>query len=115
MTSDAHAPGAGAAFTRTPAPRPVSPLRGGVSRKLASYIATKRLRARNTRPLVSFTFDDTPDSAFIHGARVLEENGARGTFYIAGGLCGTVVANRRQISAADCVQLHRRGHEIGCH
>lgn len=102
-------------MARTPAPRPVSPLRGGLSRKLASYIATKRVRPRNARPLVSITFDDVPDSAFIHGARVLEEHGARGTFYIAGGLCGTIDANRRLISAADCVQLHRRGHEIGCH
>ena len=103
------------AVLRTPQRRPVSPLRGGVSRKLASYVVTKGVRARNTRPLVSFTFDDIPESAFVHGARVLEENGARGTFYIAGGLCGTTDASRRLISASDCVQLHRRGHEIGCH
>jgi len=100
---------------RTPQPRPVGPLRGGVSRRLASYVVTKSMQARNTRPLVSFTFDDIPESAFVHGARVLEENGARGTFYIAGGLCGTTDASRRLISASDCVQLHRRGHEIGCH
>jgi peptidoglycan/xylan/chitin deacetylase (PgdA/CDA1 family) len=115
MPDATHILPAGTTLKRTPVPRPVSPLRGGVSRKLASYIATKRVRARNPRPLVSFTFDDIPDSAFIHGARVLEQNNARGTFYIAGGLCGTVDANRRLISAADCVELHRRGHEIGCH
>jgi peptidoglycan/xylan/chitin deacetylase (PgdA/CDA1 family) len=105
----------GAAALRTPQPRPVSPFRGGLSRKLASAIVTKSVNARNERPLVSFTFDDIPESAFIHGARVLEENDARGTFYIAGGLCGTTDASRRLVSASDCVQLHRRGHEIGCH
>jgi peptidoglycan/xylan/chitin deacetylase (PgdA/CDA1 family) len=105
----------GTTALRTPQPRPVSRLRGGISRKLASTVVTKSVRARNERPLVSFTFDDIPESAFVHGARVLEDNGARGTFYIAGGLCGTTDASRRLISASDCVQLHRRGHEIGCH
>jgi peptidoglycan/xylan/chitin deacetylase (PgdA/CDA1 family) len=65
--------------------------------------------------LVSITFDDVPDTALVNGARVLEHHGVRGTFYIAGGLCGTVEPDRRLISAAGCVELHRRGHEIGCH
>lgn len=95
--------------------RPVSRFKGGLSRKLASYMVTKRVRMRNERPLVSFTFDDIPETAFTHGARILEDHGARGTFYIAGGLCGTTEPERRLISAADCVELHRRGHEIGCH
>jgi len=95
--------------------RPVSRFKGGLSRKLARYVATKRVCARNERPLVSFTFDDVPETAFTHGARVLEGRGVRGTFYIAGGLCGTTEPERRMISAADCVELHRRGHEIGCH
>lgn len=90
-------------------------LRRGLSRKLASYVATKRVRARNERPLVSFSFDDIPDTAFTNGAAVLEGRGARGTFYIAGGLCGTVEADRQLISADECIELHRRGHEIGCH
>jgi peptidoglycan/xylan/chitin deacetylase (PgdA/CDA1 family) len=105
-------------FTYTPAvtrARPVSRFKGGLSRKLARYVVTKRVRVRNERPLVSITFDDIPDSAFTYGARVLEDRGARGTFYIAGGLCGTVEPERRLVSAADCVQLYRRGHEIGCH
>lgn len=86
-----------------------------VSRRLAHYVVTKRLRARNRQPLVSFTFDDIPDAAFIHGAPALEAHGVRGTFYVAGGLCGTTEADRRLASAADCIALHRRGHEIGCH
>lgn len=86
-----------------------------LSRGLARYVVTKRVRARNDRPLVTLTFDDIPDTAFINGARILEDRGVRGTFYIAGGLCGTTEADRRLISTSDCVELHRRGHEIGCH
>ena len=95
--------------------RPVSPWPGGLSRKLADYVVTKSVRARNTRPLVSFTFDDIPETAFTYGARVLEDRGVRGTFYIAGGLTGTTETERRLATAAECVALHRRGHEIGCH
>lgn len=66
-------------------------------------------------PLVSFTFDDVPDSALHAGAAILERYGARGTFYIAGGLAGEVEADRTLISAAGCRELAARGHEIGCH
>jgi peptidoglycan/xylan/chitin deacetylase (PgdA/CDA1 family) len=86
-----------------------------LSRGLARYVVTKSVRARNARPLVTFTFDDIPDSAFINGARVLEDRGVRGTFYIAGAMCGTIEPERRMISASDCSELHHRGHEIGCH
>jgi peptidoglycan/xylan/chitin deacetylase (PgdA/CDA1 family) len=86
-----------------------------LSRGLAQHVASKRIAARNARPIVSFTFDDIPDSAFFNGAPVLERHGLRGTFYIAGGLCGTSEPDRTFISAADCIALHRRGHEIGCH
>src|SRR5438105_6749043 len=86
-----------------------------LSRGVARCVATKRVRARNQRSLVTLTFDDIPDSAFINGARVLEDRGVRGTFYIAGGLCGTIEHDRTLISASDCIALHRGGHEIGCH
>lgn len=66
-------------------------------------------------PIVSFTFDDVPDSALAVGATILEANGARGTFYISGGLEGRVEPGRRLIDRAGCRELAARGHEIGCH
>ncbi len=39
-------------------------------------------------PMVSFTFDDLPKSAVTTGAGLLEAHGARGTFYVSGGLVG---------------------------
>jgi len=104
--------GAGMPDTAT---RALGRLQGGLSRKLAQFVVTKSVRARNERPLVSLSFDDIPDTAFTYGATVLENYGVRGTFYIAGGLCGTVEAERQLIATDDCVELHRRGHEIGCH
>lgn len=95
--------------------RPVTRWDGGISRKMARYLVTKPVRARNARPLVSLTFDDVPETALTVGAGVLEQHGVRGTFYIAGGLCGTVDQERPIISAQQCRELHQRGHEIGCH
>lgn len=66
-------------------------------------------------PLVSFTFDDVPDTALHNGAAILERHGARGTFYIAGGLADRVEVDRTLISAEGCADLADRGHEVGCH
>src|SRR5271155_4226260 len=61
---------------------------GKFSRFMARKVATKTLPMSNTRPLVTFTFDDAPESAYASGARLLEQYQARGTFYICGGGCG---------------------------
>ena len=42
--------------------------------------------------MVSFTFDDLPKSAVTTGAGMLEAHGARGTFYVSGGLVGAARA-----------------------
>src|SRR5262245_55669942 len=71
-----------------PAPSRLQAFLTGVSRKAARHHCSKPFRMRNDRPLVSFTFDDVPDSAYTNGARILEDFGARGTFYVAAGTCG---------------------------
>lgn len=86
-----------------------------VSHRLAMHLRVAPTRLRNDAPMVSFTFDDIPKSAATLGAELLERHGARGTFYVAGGLLGTpspdwVSADREDISG-----LHARGHEIACH
>jgi peptidoglycan/xylan/chitin deacetylase (PgdA/CDA1 family) len=93
---------------------PYQKLVGKGSRFLARNFATKKLQMRNIRPMVSFTFDDVPVSACNVGTRILEEHGARGTFYIAGAGCGKtspvgLLATIEQIRA-----VWLRGHEIGC-
>lgn len=67
------------------------------------------------KPIVSFTFDDVPESALTQGARILEQYDVRGTFYIAGGLADRVEAGRRLISQRGCKKLAKSGHEIACH
>jgi peptidoglycan/xylan/chitin deacetylase (PgdA/CDA1 family) len=93
---------------------PYQKLIGKGSRFLARNFATKKLQMHNTRPMISFTFDDVPVSACNVGTQILERHGARGTFYIAGAGCGKtgpvgLLASIEQIRA-----VWLRGHEIGC-
>ena len=70
---------------------------------------------RNGAPIVSFTFDDVPDSAYTNGAAVLDDRGVRGTFYIASGTCGHQDTHWRVIDDHQVRALFDRDHEIGCH
>ena len=65
--------------------------------------------------MVSFTFDDAPDSAAGEGASLLEAHGGRGTYYIAGSLIDWPSDHWRGLSNDAVVRLHRAGHEIACH
>ena len=86
-----------------------------LNNRLIWQFARTRRPIATERPIVSFTFDDVPDTAWTNGAAILEKYRARGTFYIAGGLEGRIEADRRLISAEGCRDLFTRGHEIGCH
>jgi peptidoglycan/xylan/chitin deacetylase (PgdA/CDA1 family) len=96
--------------------RPVwSNLKARVGNKLARHLRVAPATLKNDRPMVSFTFDDTPISAVTRGAAMLEEYDARGTFYISGGLVNGWSGHWTGLSGGDIVGLHRRGHEIACH
>ena len=86
-----------------------------VSRRLARYVPTRPRWLRGQRPVVSFTFDDVPETAYTNGARFLDDYGLRGTFYIAPGICGKTEDHWRVLTREQTADLSRRGHEIGCH
>jgi peptidoglycan/xylan/chitin deacetylase (PgdA/CDA1 family) len=87
----------------------------GLSRRAARHYRSKPFALRNRRPIVSFTFDDVPDSAYHNGAAILEQNGCRGTFYVAAGTCGLPDQHWTVIDCDQVRELHDKGHEIGCH
>jgi peptidoglycan/xylan/chitin deacetylase (PgdA/CDA1 family) len=91
------------------------PLLTRIRRRIARHLPTKPLVMRNGAPLVSFTFDDVPESAYVNGAALLDDHGIRGTFYIAAGTCGAMDTFWRVIGRDQVSDLYRRGHEIGCH
>ena len=86
-----------------------------VSHRLAMHTHAAHFRMHNATPMVSFTFDDLPMSAVTTGAELLEAHGARGTYYVSGGLVGIGTPYWATGDANDVLSLYRRGHEIGCH
>jgi len=86
------------------------------SRFLARQSRSKILLMRGGSPMVTFTFDDVPASACECGARILEQHGACGTFYVAAGGCGTSNEDGPQRASIDQLRtIWANGHEIGCH
>jgi peptidoglycan/xylan/chitin deacetylase (PgdA/CDA1 family) len=90
-------------------------LKGKIRRRLVRLHRKNPLRTRPPGPMISFTFDDAPASAAIAGAAILETHGARGTYFVCGGLAGTEFATGLQASADQLKALHAAGHEIACH
>lgn len=92
-----------------------SALQGRVNNRLARHFRAASHRLPAHAPMVSFTFDDAPDSAAGEGASLLETHGGRGTFYLAGSLIDRPSDHWHGLSNDAIVRLHRAGHEIGCH
>ncbi|HTC06981.1 MAG TPA: polysaccharide deacetylase family protein [Xanthobacteraceae bacterium] len=94
---------------------PYQMLAGKLTRLLARNVPTKKLTMRNTRPLVSFTFDDAAATACTAGAALLEQCHARGTFYVSGEKCGKPSPTGRLATVEQLKALHATGHELACH
>jgi len=103
---------------KQPPPEDAHPPLGLLARlrhRMATHLRVAPFDATSDAPAVSFTFDDVPVSAATEGARLLEEAGGRATYYVAGGLLGMQDHHWRVMDADAVVDLHARGHEIGCH
>jgi len=73
------------------------------------------VRMRNGIPIISFSFDDFPRSAYQTGGAILGAHGFRGTYYAALGLMGTHEPVGEIFSRGDLASLVTDGHELGCH
>jgi peptidoglycan/xylan/chitin deacetylase (PgdA/CDA1 family) len=68
-----------------------------------------------TEPIISFTFDDFPRSAYSAGGAILTAFGARGTYYTAAALAGTTNELGEQFHLTDLPALVADGHELASH
>lgn len=87
--------------------------------KLHQYSARLLNQTRRALPegqkVVSLCFDDFPESAASQGAAVLQQAGARGTFYTCFGLLGQEGYGGKLAQLWQVQALQEAGHEIGCH
>lgn len=90
-----------------------------VHRRLATQatrvLFRRRLTVRSEAPLISFTFDDFPRSAFTEAGSILRQHGALGTYYVSLGLVGKPSPVGPICEVEDLKELARQGHELGCH
>ena len=86
-----------------------------IRKKTAEFRYRKRKNISIEGGMVSFTFDDIHDSAVSTGARILNEAGYKGTYYIAMGLCGMSDGGNKYFDEDQLRTLVGNGHEIGDH
>ena len=84
-------------------------------REFACVVHKKPARLIAGHPLVSFTFDDFPESALTRGGALLESMGVRGTYYASPGLAGPSRQMGNIASTELFMECVHRGHELGCH
>jgi peptidoglycan/xylan/chitin deacetylase (PgdA/CDA1 family) len=88
---------------------------GAVRRELLCRLHRRLVPLKNSEALVSFTFDDFPRTALSAGGAILENFGARGTYYAASGLMNTVNELGEQFCPGDLEAVVEAGHELASH
>lgn len=99
----------------SPLLRPSGSLRSMLARHRAYWKHQRRAQFGLQRPIVSFTFDDILESAATEGARLLEEHGARGTFFVSCSFTGKQGMFGKFATSRQIASLAERNHEIACH
>ena len=75
----------------------------------ARILFKRQLVVRTPVPLISFTFDDFPRSAFLEAGSILSRHGARGTYYASLGLMGKQSPMGTMYETGDLKELHDWG------
>lgn len=86
-----------------------------LARKYARLLYRRPFLIKSGVPIVSFTFDDFPRSAFLAGGSILRRFGAAGTYYTSFGLMGANAPSGAAFLASDLEALVEQGHELGSH
>jgi peptidoglycan/xylan/chitin deacetylase (PgdA/CDA1 family) len=88
---------------------------GAVRREVLCALYKRTVVAQNRDAIVSFSFDDFPQTAYSRGGAILEKFGSRGTCYAAWALKDTVNELGAQFRSEDLDALLEKGHELASH
>ncbi len=83
--------------------------------KLAVMDRSQSMKLHLDAPIASFTFDDFPTSAYTVAGRMLEEVGARATYFVSAEFMGRTIDGIEYYSPELVREAYAKGHEIGCH
>lgn len=84
-------------------------------RLLADRFYRRTVSIKTPAPIVSFTFDDAPTTAFRTGGEILKRFGARATYFVSLGLLDAETEVGRIASIGDLARAVDEGNELGCH
>lgn len=86
-----------------------------IHRQLLRRMHRRVVSLPHSGPIVSFTFDDFPRSAAAAGGPILEQYGARGTYYTAMDLMNRSGELGALFQESDLDDLLHKGHELAGH
>ncbi|HET6226556.1 MAG TPA: polysaccharide deacetylase family protein [Bacteroidia bacterium] len=86
-----------------------------IKRVFANQLIQKRIPVNLSHPIISFCFDDIPNSAITNGSRILNKYGFAGTYYICMGLSDNNDPNKPYFDHSLLKQLVENGEELACH
>lgn len=89
-------------------------LRRAALNRMVRYVAKDVRHLKSSDPVLTISFDDVPRSAVTEGARILDQHGAKATWFVSGSFKADD-SDGVYFSADDLRGLAREGHEIGCH
>lgn len=90
-------------------------VKGRLTRNALRLFFKRRAVVTTDVPIISFTFDDFPRSAFLRAGSILGRYGVQGTYYASLGLMGKQSHLGPMYEAEDLKELVHLGHELGCH
>jgi peptidoglycan/xylan/chitin deacetylase (PgdA/CDA1 family) len=90
-------------------------IKGKYHRTLANQFCRRMVTVTPSIPLISFTFDDAPKTAFKTGGAILDSCGAKATYYLSLALLGTETEVGEIAGKDDLLAAVDNGHELGCH
>jgi peptidoglycan/xylan/chitin deacetylase (PgdA/CDA1 family) len=86
-----------------------------IKRAFACWIIKERKVLDLSDAMISFSFDDVPDSAFSEGRSILKKYGYRGTYYISLGLHENDAPDPVLFDAGLLEEIVAEGGELACH
>jgi peptidoglycan/xylan/chitin deacetylase (PgdA/CDA1 family) len=93
----------------------LSRITGKYHRTLAYRFFRRMAAIKTSVPMISFTFDDAPRTAFKTGGDILRSHGAKVTFFVSLGLLGAQTEVGTIASQDDLLRAAKEGNELGCH
>jgi peptidoglycan/xylan/chitin deacetylase (PgdA/CDA1 family) len=85
-------------------------------RRIASKYMYRRMYNINIPcPIISFSFDDAPVTAFTNGSEILKKYGATATYYMSLGKLGLESPSGTLATYKDMINAIKENNELGCH